>query len=94
MCARAIKVFLFVLAIETFVLYLVLSRTPEVTLKATDHISCGEQGYEDHGPVDVQFQIGTVDKRILVIKTKADSWKQAEAICNSWNDIGAALMEK
>jgi hypothetical protein len=89
-----LKVLLSVLAIETFVLYLVLSHTPEVTLKATDHISCDEQGYEDHGPVDVQFQIGTVDKLILVIKTKADSWKQAEAICKSWNDIGAVRMEQ
>ena len=86
-----VTVVLGILLLETTILYAALSRTPEVVLKATDHISCDESGYEGRGPVEVQFQLGTYDKRILIIKTQAKDWNQSQAICNSWNDIGYEL---
>lgn len=86
-----VKILIGIILLQTLALYVVLSRTPEVTLKATDHISCDEYGYEGKGPVEVQFQLGTYDKRILIIKTQAKDWNQSQAICNSWNDIGYEL---
>lgn len=85
------KAIIIILLMETFVLYLMLTKTPEVTLKATDHVSCNQTGFVDRGPVEVRFQLGPVDHRTLTIKTEAASWAQAEAICKSWNDIGAEL---
>lgn len=72
----------------------VLSDTPKVKFQPTDHFACDMQGNQDYGPVDVMFLIGRHNKQVVILKTTVDSWKKADAICTSWNDIGYNLEKK
>lgn len=87
----ALKTLIATVLIQMFILFIVATSTPEATIKTTDHFSCDINGSVEQGPVDVQFLIARGDKRVVVIKTEADSWDRAQAICTSWNDIGYEL---
>lgn len=81
------------LGIETIFLAMLLSQPPEVKFQPTDHFICDMSGNpdHDHGPVSVQFIVGRHNKQVVILKTELESWKQAEAICDSWTHIGYKL---
>lgn len=91
MLGKIAMALILLLGVETIFLATLLSQPPEVKFQPTDRFICDENGNPDHGPVEVQFIVGRHNKQVVILKTELESWKQAEAICNSWTNIGYKL---